>query len=257
VCCKTRCSGRPGSSIDDDDRRELIDDPADQPMRDVLALLGEVMALVFPTASAALVEAGIPDATRVAASSEAASTALYPEIARAFGGPPTLLYTTPRATSDLTLLAASPPVVIIGPGLASLRAASRGDRHIETDAALRFQLGRIIELSRPYRVFAALPEENFAQIIAGLREGGRLRARLPVALRQRLTERLASLAPDALDPRAYIAACERAADRAGMLACGDIAVAVELAGGARVASHLVRLAGSRRYLAVRRKLRAR
>jgi hypothetical protein len=42
-----------------------------------------------------------------------------------------------------------------------------------------------------------------------------------------------------------------------MLACGDIAVAVELAGGARVASHLVRLAGSRRYLAVRRKLRAR
>jgi hypothetical protein len=84
-----------------------------------------------------------------------------------------------------------------------------------------------------------------------------VRARLPVAVRQRLTERLATIAPEELDAPTYINACQRAADRAGLLACGDVSVAIELAGGARVASHLVRMAASKRYLAVRKKLRTR
>ena len=62
---------------------------------------------------------------------------------------------------------------------------------------------------------------------------------------------------DQLDPRAYVAASQRAADRAGLLACGDVMVAIQLAGGPRAASHLVHLAASRRYLTVRKKLRAR
>ena len=60
-----------------------------------------------------------------------------------------------------------------------------------------------------------------------------------------------------IDSAAYLAACERAADRAGLLACNDITVAVELAGGPYVARHLVKLAGNPRYLSARRKLRAR
>jgi len=252
------------ASLDDDDRRDLVDDAADRPLRDVLALLGEVLSLVCPTASAALASAGVPDAVRVTASTEVVAAAMYPQVARALGGPPTLLYTAPSAAADLTLLFASPPVVIFGPGLAA----------VEPDVALRFALGRIVELSRPHRVFTAMPEEAFARLVAGLRHGfgppggraasgevdaeaERLRDRLPVALRQRMTERLAPIAPGALDPRAYVAASRRAADRAGLLACGDVAVAIELAGGARMASHLVHLAASRRYLAVRKKLRAR
>ncbi len=261
------------AALDDDDRRELVDDPAERPLRDVLELLGEILPLVCPTTSAALLAAGAADAVRVTASSEAATAVLYPQVARALGGPPTLLYTTPHAGADLTLLVSAPPVVIIGSRLASVRASSRGDGHVATDAALRFQLGRIVELSLPHRVFAALPEETFALLVAGLRHGfgpaagrpdspeivaeaERLRSKLPVALRQRMSERLAAIAPDALDPRGYVAACQRAADRAGLLACGDVMVAIQLAGGARVASHLVRLASSRRYLAVRKKLRA-
>jgi hypothetical protein len=262
------------ASLGDDDRRELIDDPADRPLRGVLALLGEVLPLVCPTANAALLDAGVPDAQRVSASSEVAAAALYPQIARALGGPPTLLYTTPHAEADLALLFAAPPVVLIGPRLASMLDSSHGDGHVATDAALRFRLGRIVELSRPHRVFAAMPADAFALLVAALHHGfgppawtatpgevvaeaERLRARLPVAVRQRMTERLAALAPDELDPRAYLAACQRAADRAGLLACGDVRVAIDLAGGARAAPHLVRLAASRRYLAVRKKLRAR
>ncbi len=244
------------AALDDDDRRELIDDPAERPLRDVLALLAEVLPLILPAATAALAEAGLADAARVPASSDAAAAALYPQIARALGGPPTLLYTSPRAAADLTLLPAAPPVVVLGPRLASLRAGSHGDGHLATDAALRFQLARVVELSRPSRVLAALPADGFAAFVAGLGGDG-LRAKLPIALRQRLTERLATLAPADLDPAAHVAACQRAADRAGLLACGDVAVAIEAAGGVRRAPHLVRLAASRRYLAARKKLRAR
>jgi hypothetical protein len=237
-------------------------------------MLADHLALLLPTASAALIEAGEPDATRIPASSGAAAAALYPQIARALGGPPTLLYTSPHAEADLALLPAAPPVVLLGPRLVSVRASSHGDGHLATDAALRFRLGRLVERSRPHRVLAAMSAEAFARFVAGLRhgfgpadgtaapaevvaEGERLRARLPVTVRQRLTERFAASAPDELSPAAYIAASQRAADRAGLLACGDIAVAIELAGGARAAPHLVRLAASRRYLAVRKKLRAR
>ena len=262
------------ASLDAEDRRELVDDPGERPMRDVLTLLAEVLPLVCPNASTALVEAGLPEAQRLTASSDAAAAALYPQIARALGGPPTLLYTTPHAAADLALLYASPPVVVVGPRLASVRASSHGDGHLATDVALRFRLGRIVELSRPYRVFAAMAEEAFDLLIAALLHGfgppawtatpGEvvaeaewLRARLPVTVRQRMTERLAPIAPEELDPRTYVAACRRAADRAGLLACGDVMVAIEIAGGPRAAPHLVRLAATRRYLAVRKKLRAR
>ena len=245
------------AALDDADRRELVDDPAERPLRDLLAIVSESLSLVCPTANAALAEAGLGDATRVAATSDAAITALYPQIARALGGPPTLLYTTARSSVDLMLLPASPPVVVFGPKLVSVRASSRGDGHLSTDAPLRFRLGRMVELSRPHRVLAAMPEDAFAQLVADLREGDRLRSKLPVAARQRLSERLAALGPEPLDARAYVAACRRAADRAGLLACGDVAVAIELAGGVRAAPHLVRLGASRRYLAARKKLRTR
>ncbi len=263
-----------GAALSDDDLRALVDDPAERPLRDVLALLGEALPLVSPGASAALLDAGLPDAVRVTASSAAATAALYPQIARALGGPPTLLYATPHADEELALLFATPPVVVIGPRLASVRASSHGEDHAATDAALRFRLGRLVELSRPHRVFTAMPDDALARLVAGLRHGfgpparaaaapdvvaeaERLRTRLSVAQRQRMTECLAAIAPDALDPHAYVAACHRAADRAGLLACGDVSVAVALAGGARAAPHLLRVAASRRYLVIRKKLRPR
>ncbi|MEO8554179.1 MAG: hypothetical protein ABI678_29590, partial [Kofleriaceae bacterium] len=69
--------------------------------------------------------------------------------------------------------------------------------------------------------------------------------------------RLAGVELPALDTNAYLAACERAADRSGLLACGDIGVAIACAGGAARARHLVRLAASPRYLTARRTLRSR
>ena len=53
----------------------------------------------------------------------------------------------------------------------------------------------------------------------------------------------------------FLAACERAADRSGLVACGDIGVAIRAAGGVERARHLVELAATQRYLASQRRLR--
>ena len=92
----------------------------------------------------------------------------------------------------------------------------------------------------------ALPAGD-AQRIAAAAE--RLRTKLPVALRGRLAEWLTGVDAAQLDAATYRAACIRAADRAGLLACGDITAV------AAAAPHLVKLAASRRYLDVRRRLR--
>lgn len=267
--------------LDEAERLALIDDPAEGPLGDVLRLLGEAVSLVCTDAKTALDNEVLLDAKRIAASSEAAVVALYPQIANALGGPPTLLYADPtRAGADLRLLLAAPPVLLVGPRLATVRALSRHDFEVtgatssDVDAELRFRLGRIVELARPHRLFVAGSDrDSFARLVAGLwhafgrpdvaatqevaREAERLRHALPVALRRRISERLASVPAAALDLQSYLAACQRAADRAGLLACGDAAIAIHLAGGPERAPHLVKLAATNRYRAVRRKLRRR
>jgi tetratricopeptide (TPR) repeat protein len=263
------------TALDETERRALVDDPYEGPLGELLLLVGEAANLVCPDAKTALDNEALSDARRIAASSEAAVVAMYPQIAKALAGPATLLYADPsRSGADLRLLLSSPPVVVLGPRLAAIRARSRSDAELDSDAGLRFQLGRIIELSRPHRLFVAGSEpDGFARLVAGLwhafgkpdveptrevaREAERLRQALPVALRRRLSERLATLPAAALDLQTYRDACERAADRAGLLACGHTAIAIHLAGGADRARHLVRLAASQKYLAARRKLRRR
>lgn len=251
--------------LDDTDRKALVDDADDSPLGELLDLLAEVAQVVSPDPQSALREAGLGTAQRLAASSDAEAAALYPQIAKLLGGPPTLLYSIGHrgtgATFDhpaaATLLWASPPIVVIGPELAEQRARSRSDAMADGgDAELRFRLARIVELSRPRRVFAASPQFSrfIARIVAAFgspadtsAEADKLRTSLPVIVRRRLTDKLATLGTP--DTTAYLTACQRAADRAALLACGDASVAVA------AAPHLARLAASPRYLAVRRRLR--
>jgi tetratricopeptide (TPR) repeat protein len=255
-------------ALDAGEVRALVDDPEDVPLGELFDMLGEVAPLVCPDTKAALVDAGLADARRVSASSDIAAAALYPQIANALGGPPTLVYTTDRPLPDLQILLASPPIVVIGAGLASVRARSRSDADLG-DLELRFKLGRLVEYVRSRRVFA-VDRDAFHRTLAGLRhafagatsedravagEAERLHSALSVALRRRMTERLAVIGDP--EPERFLAACERAADRAGLLACGDAAVAIETAGGPDAAPHLARFAAHPRYLAARGKLRAR
>jgi tetratricopeptide (TPR) repeat protein len=263
------------TTLDETERRTLVDDPYEGPLGELLLLVGEAANLVCPDAKTALDNEALTDARRIAATSDAAVTAMYPQIAKALAGPATLLYADPsRSSGDLRLLLSAPPVLVIGPRLAAIRGRSRSDAELDSDAELRFRLGRIVELSRPHRLFVAGSEPDmFARLVAGLwhafgkpdveptrevaREAERLRHALPVALRRRLTERLATLHPATLDLQTYRDACDRAADRAGLIACGHVGIAIHIAGGADRARHLVKLASSQKYLSARRKLRRR
>ena len=230
-------------ALDEADRKALVDDPDDAPLGELMDILAEVAQVVSPDPQSALRDADLGDATRLAASSDAETAALYPQIAKLLGGPPTLLYSTPQRGHDVVLLFASPPIVVVGPELAEHRARSRSDAMAQGgDAELRWKLARIVELSRPRRVFTVSP--SFVRFVADL---DKLHAKLPIVVRRRLTDWSAAAGP--LDPAAYVAACQRAADRAGLLACGDASVAVAHA------PHLARMAASPRYLVVRRKLR--
>jgi len=264
------------ASLDDVERRALTDDGTDGPLAELLALVGESMQLFAPDAKGALDAVALSDARRPAATSDVAAVVTFPQIAKALGGPATMLYThAGRSVGDVTLLLAAPPVVVLGPRLAAVRAQSRSDVEQDVDTELRYRLGRIVELARPHRLLAAGVERAvFIRFVAALvrafgkqtgaevtrevaRESERLRDALPVAARRKITEWLAGIAPDALDAYAYLAACERAADRSGLVACGHPGYAIHLAGGPERAKHLVELAASQRYLASQRKLRRR
>ena len=265
------------AQLDEAERRQLVDDDADGILGGILELIGEAIALVCPDAKTALEPADLAGARRVTAASNAATAVLYPQIANALGGPQTLLYANDHGP-DLALVLAAPPVVVLGPRLAKLRASSSPTTARKTresdptaDAELRFRLGRVVELTRARRLFAVgTSPTTFARLVAGLAhafggasstepaivaEADRLRAAIPLLLRRKLSDRLADTGT--LDAAGYIAACERAADRSGLLACGDIGVAIAAAGGPAAARHLVRFAASPRYHAARRKLRSR
>jgi len=129
---------------------------------------------------------------------------------------------------------------------------------------------------QPARLPAAgLSSDRFALLIAGLvrafgsadamppltfaagevdQEAARLHRHLPLPVRGRLEERLRRLAASDLDPARYRAACERAADRAGLLVAGDIPAALRLAGARGETRHLVVLAASAAYVAARGRL---
>ena len=266
--------------LEDRELRALVDDPDEGPLAELFELLAEAAPLLCAPAQSALVDADLVDATRISGTSDAAVAALFPQIAKALGGPATLLYSTARKTApDVTLLSCAPPVVVFGPRLAAERARSHAElvdpSSATADAALRFAIGRVVELARPRRIFAALPREAFDHLVRGIRyafgpagnkvpraviaAGDRIRGATPVALRARISEWVAAFAGDLYDPSyqdAYLAAIERAADRAGLLACGDIGAALARAAGETASMrHLIELAASQRYLAARRKLR--
>jgi hypothetical protein len=262
-------------SIDEDDRRRLIADPDDEPMASVLAILWEAAHLLWSEHEDALERMGVTHSKRVTAKTNLAAAVMFPHISRALSAPRTVLYSTKtKGAPDTRVICVSPPIIALGKRLLVER-----DRHNEEedqigDLELRFLLGRAAELVRPERVIAmGLPREDFAGLVASLRrvfgDGDApddeiadavrehdtiLRKTLPVKLRRGLKAIIEAADPSALHPERYIASCERAADRAGLLVCGDIATAIRMVGGKANAHHLLDIALRDEYLDVRAKL---
>ena len=256
-----------GGALDEATHHAVIDDPNEGPLAALLDILAEAYSRLAPDPNTALRRAGMEDATRLSATSYATVGVLYPKVSKALGGPATLQFTHPSVGDDVRVVLASPPVIVIGDGLAAVRAV---DGDAKYDPLLRFKVGRVVELARARRAFAAgVDAEAFALMVAALRhafapqpnvdptvadEAKRVHGAIPVTLRGRVSELLAATPPQAMDANAYLVACQRAADRSGLLASGNATVAIKEVSDR---PSLVRFAVSKAYRTTRRGLRAR
>lgn len=256
-----------GGVLDADDRAALTADEDDEPLAQVLALVWEAAPLLWTEVSDALERCGAVGAERITAKTQLVAAVMFPHLARAVSLPATVLYrSTMPDDPDIRVVCVSPPLIVLGPRL-------QDDDDPPGDLELRFLLGRAAELARPERIIAAgLPVDELDQLIGSLRRafGGHqpageldagqrdrdqlLRTTLPVKLRGKIQELLTGVDPRRLDARRYVAACQRAADRVGLLLCGDIATAIRMAGGKSSARHLIDLALRDHYFDCRAKL---
>ena len=191
-----------------------------------------------------------------------------PQIAKALGGPPTLLYQTARTGCELALVLASPPLVVHRPAarrVARAHAGRRGPAPISSCGS-----GSAGSSSSRARTACSRSAPDFDLLVAGLRHafgppgparrGDRRRGRAPeggAAAAAAPQDRRARRGRDprcrrAIAPRASAPPIARACSRAVTSGSRSSSRAAP-----RPARHLVKLASTQRYLAARRKLRVR
>ena len=261
-------------TVTSEEYTSLIADRDDEPMATLLSVLWEAAALLWSEPEDALERCMVIGAERVSAKRARHAGAMFPRVTAALGAPATLLYRTQAPdTPDVQVVCVSPPIVVIGPRFQGLV----GTEFSELE--LRFALGRAAELVRPSRIIATgLPRGDFEDLVQsaarvfgpdGLAEADAddaaaqrdemLRTTLPVKLRTRVVELLGDARKSDLNTDHYLAACHRAADRAGLIVSGDIATAMREANavssaGQRLSRHLLETTLRAEYLPVRTKL---
>tara|TARA_R110002073_G_scaffold225022_9_gene385475 strand:- start:5956 stop:14361 length:8406 start_codon:yes stop_codon:yes gene_type:complete len=253
-------------------RATLLADAADEPLATICQTLWESAALLWSNVDAALERSGVAQASRITATGKLRAAAIYTRIARAMSAPATILYTSDAEDApDVQVICVSPPVIVFGPRLSE----NGGDHEPVSDLELRFLLARAAELVRPSRIVAAgQPAKVWEQLIASLwrifgdadtasevsesqhLQDEELRTTLPVRARAKLEDLLSErpqLAGSAA-PTRFLAACQRAADRSGLLLCGDMDSALRYAAWQDDQTHLLRMPLQPAYLATRAQL---
>lgn len=273
-----------------DEVAALLADSEERGLSAVATALAEAIALLVPDPEETLARVGAGGAKRVATAAKLEPAEMFPRIASALATGATVLHTRDDARDqsspdgsripDVQVVAAGTPMIVIGPRLRGLGGAA------PPASEIRFLLGRAAALAQPSRViFTGAPREDAGRLLAAVvrsfgppslasavsrlipdgsadhAEGVQkmhdehVRTTLPVRLRRTFEQLLATLSARDLDLDGFLAACERTADRAGLLASDDPATAfafVRARGGDT--THLVRGALAPGWLPLRAKL---
>jgi Tfp pilus assembly protein PilF/SAM-dependent methyltransferase len=256
----------------DADTQGLITGHERSPLAAIAATLAEAAQLMWPDLDEAFARFGVTGAQRIPSSSHAAAVSMFPRLTTALGAGAIMLYQSESAP-DITVVAAGTPVIVLGP-----RLAAEGDA--VTRSELRALLARAVELTRPeHLAFAGLPARDATRLLTSvvrlfgppaLRESvsaliveedvqhahdEMVKGALPVKLRSRLDQLLATLPAAALDNARYLAACHRDADRAALLVGGDPnVIAANARARGETMEHFIRAVAQPGWLSTRTKL---
>ncbi len=251
------------AGISNDMRATLLADSHDKPLAKICSTLWEHAALLWSDVDEAFARSGVTQAKRVSATRKLRAAAVFTRVARALNAPATILYTSDAENApDVQVVCVSPPVIVFGSRLLG------GDDI--SDLEMRFLLARAAELAQPARIIASgQPAEEFAELMGTLwrvfgegqsssaevgdeqhERDEKIRKTLPVRARADLEKLLTGLS--GVDAGPYQAACQRVADRAGLLICGDIDTAIRHS--AEDNKHLLRMPLQPTYLETRAKL---
>jgi tetratricopeptide (TPR) repeat protein len=261
--------------------RAMIADGGEATLAPIASALAEAAALLWPDLQEALARCGVQGASRVPATLNVAATAMFPRITTVLGAGAVMVYQRDTGP-DITVVGAATPIIVLGPRLTGNTSSSppAGGQPAAGQNEARALIARAVELTRPeHIVFAGLPLADATRLLASvarlfgpptLRDAAEnlvddedvqrghdemVKAALPVKIRSRLDQILASLPPSALDVQSHLYACDRTADRAALLLGGDAAtVARECAARNEGIEHLITLIGHPDYFTTRAKL---
>jgi hypothetical protein len=208
--------------------------------------MGEVFSCLWEGAAALTIgptveEMGMSSQDKISPMSDLDLGKIYGQVSKALVNKRTALYfKADGASPDMTIVVQAPPALVIGPDLAL------SGRYAE----MRFQLARGIELTRPAYILAAgLQPRPFAQLFAAVLKAfhprharrhhasagdsaseqvAKLKRSVPYKVAKRLVELFGAQGRAAWSSVRWRALVQQTGNRAGLLLCGDLKVAVRL-----------------------------
>jgi tetratricopeptide (TPR) repeat protein len=245
-------------ALDEEDHAKLANEDA-LALGPVFAALWEGSSPMTPDLAALGVHAG----NRVSPVDKSDLAKAYAYAARVLGNRKTGLYVRAEAAADEIVIMAHPPTaIVVSPRLVEGKSL----------ADLRFLLGRALEIARPEYVLSAAmakPEltKFFGAILrafhprharrTGDDEAAAWRKQLPYKVARRLGELFRDLGDTPFSSVQWRRAVQYAANRAGLLASGDVVAAARVLNGEKDSEsviELARFAVTDEYAALRTKL---
>jgi tetratricopeptide (TPR) repeat protein len=166
---------------------------------------------------------------------------IYGQVAKALGNKKTALYVRAEgAPDDVEIVVQAPPALIVGPALA-------GDD--ATPAAIRFQIARGIELTRPEYILAAgVRPKQFTALFASVlkafhprhakrrattgdtaaEQAAKLKKNVPYKVSKQLVELFQGLGNTSWSSLRWRSVVHQIGNRTGLVLCGDLATAARI-----------------------------
>lgn len=222
------------SALDESQRTHLLAPPELQAVAPLFAAIWEgVPDLVGPS----LAELGVESQDKVSPVADHDLAKIYSQVGKALGNQKTTLYLNPNPSgTEVAIAVTHPPSVVVPAHFAADFPASE----------LRFRLGRALELARPELILAAtMPPAELTQLLGSLlraffprharrradsasEQAAKLKKALPYKVSKRLAELFGELHTTPFSSARWRRLARESANRAGLLAAGDLTVAVRV-----------------------------